>query len=158
MATAVRAPVYGNASYQTIPLEMYSETNQALAKRIYDRVKEIVGSDQPKKYKGSYSIFASTSSATVAKIIIYESEKGKTNGDWPDLQDGVFALIRANDQTGDRIWNELLPSRLPAELGNASRHGTIGVAPSHSEQFAYIRVTDENLEAVARYFSICALN
>jgi len=40
-------------------------------------VNEIIGSQQPKEYRGSYSILASSSSATVAKIIIYESGKGK---------------------------------------------------------------------------------
>src|SRR5205823_7252395 len=112
---------------------------------------------QPKKYRGSYSILATTSSATVAKIIIYQTGKGRTNGNWPDLRDGVYALFRANDEIGDRIWMELLPSRLPTELGHATRQETIGVAPSHTEQFAYIRVTAENLEPIARYFAICAL-
>src|SRR5216684_7295187 len=81
----------------------------------------------------SYSILASSSSATVAKIIIYESGKGKTNGNWPDLQEGVYALLRANDEIGDRIWRELLPPRLPAELEHTTRERTIGVAPPHSE-------------------------
>jgi hypothetical protein len=27
----------------------------------------------------------------------------------------------------------------------------------HTEQFVYIRVTDENLEAIARYVALCAL-
>ena len=93
----------------------------------------------------------------VAKVIIYEDGKGKTNGDWPDLRNGVYALIRANDEIGDRIWNELLPPQLPAELHHANRDTTIGVAPRHSEQFAYIRVTEENLEVIARYLAVCAL-
>jgi transposase-like protein len=94
---------------------------------------------------------------TVAKIIIYESGKGKTNGNWPDLQEGLYALIRANDEIGDRIWGELLPPRLPAELEHTTRERTIGVAPAHSEKFAYVRVTDDDLELVARYLTICAL-
>jgi hypothetical protein len=57
----------------------------------------------------------------------------------------------------DRIWNELLPPHLPAELQHATRQPTIGVAPRHTEQFVYIRVTDENLEAIARYVALCAL-
>ena len=157
MATALQMPQYGKPSYQTIPLEEYSPEFQGLAHRLFQRVVEIIGTHQPKPYKGSYSILASTSSATVAKIIIYEAGKGKTNGNWPDLRDGVYALIRANDEIGDRIWNELLPPRLPAELDHAARQETIGVAPSHTEQFAYTRVTDETLEAIARYFAICAL-
>ena len=73
-----------NASYQTAPLDAYSQEHQDLAQRVFVRIGEIVGSDQPdqpKHYKGSYSVLAATSSATVAKIIIYESEKGRTNGD-----------------------------------------------------------------------------
>jgi hypothetical protein len=157
MATAFQISQYGKPSYQTVPLDEYSPELQDLAHRLFQRVAEILGTHQPKAYKGSYSILASTSSATVAKIIIYEDGKGKTNGNWPDLRDGIYALIRANDEIGDRIWNELLPQRLPAELDHATRQETIGIAPSHTEQFAYICVTDENLEIIARYLTICAL-
>ena len=148
MATAT-IPTPTLPSYQTIPLEEYSQEFQGLAHRLFQRVSDIVRSRQPKSYPGSYSIFAATSYATVAKVIIYEDGKGKTNGDWPDLRDGAYALIRANDEIGDRIWNELLPPQLPAQLDRANRHTTIGVAPRHSEQFAYIRVTEENLEVIA---------
>jgi hypothetical protein len=157
MATAFQMPNYGNSSYQTAPLQDYSQEFQALARRLFQRVGEIVGRQQPKEYRGSYSIVASSSSATVAKIIIYESGKGKTNGNWPDIQEGVYALIRANDEIGDRIWGELLPPRLPAELEHTTRDRTIGVAPAHSEKFAYVHVTDDNLELAARYLTICAL-
>ena len=145
------------ASYQTVPLEEYAQEFQGLAHRLFQRVSDIISARQPKPFPGSYSFFATTSSATAAKVIIYEDGKGKTNGDWPDLRDGVYGLIRANDQIGDRIWNELLPPQLPAELDRANRNTTIGVAPSHTEQFAYVRVTEENLEAIARYLAICAL-
>ena len=157
MATAYQIPDFGKPSYQTIPLEEYAQEFQGLAHRLYQRVTDIIGTHQPKEYKGSYSILAATSSATVAKVIIIEDGKGKANGNWPDLRDGVYALIRANHEIGDRIWNELLPPQLPAELDHANRNTTLGVAPSHSEQFAYIRVTEDNLEAIARYLAICAL-
>jgi hypothetical protein len=157
LATALQMPNYGTSSYQTAPLQDYSEEFQALARRLFQKVGEIIGTQQPKEYRGSYSILASSSSATVAKIIIYESGKGKTNGNWPDLQEGVYALMRTNDEIGDRIRGELLPPRLPAELEHTPRERTIGVAPAHSEKFAYVRVTDDNLELVARYLTICAL-
>lgn len=157
MATAFQMPGFGRPSYQTIPLEEYSQEFQGIAHRLFQRVSDIIGKHQPKEYKGSYSIFAATSSATVAKVIIYEDGKGRTNVDWPDLRDGVYALIRANEELGDKIWNGLLPPQLPAELDHANRNTTVGVAPSHREQFAYIRVTEENLEAVARYLAICVL-
>ena len=156
MATA-GLPTPTLPSYQTAPLEEYSQELQGIAHRLFQRVSDIIGTHQAKEYKGSYSIFAATSSPTVAKVIIYEDGKGRTNGDWPDLRDGVYALIRANNELGDRIWKELLPPQLPAELDRANRNTTIGVAPSHSEQFAYIRVTEHNLEAIARYVVVCAL-
>jgi hypothetical protein len=154
---AVQVPVLPPASYQTVPLEEYSQEFQTVAHRLFQRVSDIIGTRQPKPYPGSYSFFAATSSPTVAKVIIYEDGKGKVNGNWPDLRDGVYALIRANDEIGDRIWNELLPAQLPVELDRANRDTTIGVAPRHSEQFAYIRVTEQNLEAIARYLAVCAL-
>jgi hypothetical protein len=146
MAIAFQMPDYGRPSYQTIPLEEYSQEFQGIAHRLFQRVSDIIATHQPKPYRGSYSILAATSQTTVAKVIIYEDGKGK-----------IYALIRANDEIGDRIWNELLPDELPADLYHASRRNTIGVAPSHSEQFAYIRVTEQNLEAIARYQTLCAL-
>ena len=156
MATLVQNPQMA-ASYQTAPLEMYSGIHQTLARRLYERVAGIVGSNRAQEYKGSYSVFASTSEATAGKIIIYESGKGKTNGDWPDLQDGVYALMRANDEIGDKIWNDLLPIRLPEELQHRTREQTIGVAPAHSEQFAYVLVGEDNFEYAVRYLAVCAL-
>jgi hypothetical protein len=157
MAIAFQMPDYGRPSYQTIPLEEYSQEFQGVARRLFQRVSDIIGTHQSKSYRGSFSILAATSQATVAKVIIYEDGKGKINGNWPDLRDGAYALIRANDEIGDRIWNELLPDELSAELYHANRRNTIGVAPSHSEQFAYIRVTEQNLEVIARYLTVCAL-
>lgn len=75
MATAFQMAEYGTSSYQTAPLQDYSQEFQALALRLFQRVVEIVGTQQPKEHRGSYSILASSSSATVAKIIIYESRK-----------------------------------------------------------------------------------
>jgi len=40
---------------------------------------------------------------------------------------------------------------------NVTRQEMIGVASSHTEQFAYIHATDINVEIIARYFAICAL-
>jgi len=156
MATAT-IPVPTLPSYQPVPLEEYLQEFQELARRVFQRVSDIVSARQPKPYPGSYSFLAAISSATVAKVIIYEDGKGKTNGDWPDLPNGVYALIRANTDIGDRIWNDLLPPQLPLELDRANRHTTIGVAPRHSAQFAHIRVTEQSLEAIARYLAICAL-
>lgn len=157
MATASQMPNYGRPSYQTVPLEEYSQEFQGLAHRLFQRVSDIIGTHQPKPNRGSYSVLAATSQATVAKVIIFEDGKGKTNGYWPDLRDGVYALVRANDEIGDRIWNEFLPTQLPLEPDRANRNTTIGIAPSHSEQFAYFRVTEPNLEAISRYLAVCAL-
>jgi hypothetical protein len=149
MATAFPMSEYREPSYQTVPLEEYSRGFQVIAHRLFQRVRDIIGTRQPKPYPGSYSIQASSRPATAAKILIYETGRGKTNGNWPDLQDGVYALIRANGDIGDRIWNEFIPPR-PAALGHATRQETIGVAPRHSKQFSYVRVSDENIEAVSK--------
>jgi len=38
MATALQMPNYGNSSYQTAPLQDYSQEFQALARRLFQRV------------------------------------------------------------------------------------------------------------------------
>jgi hypothetical protein len=83
MATTFQMPDYKNSSYQTAPLQDYSHEFQGLARRLFQRVGEIVGSQQPKEYRGSYSVLASSSSASVAKIIIYETGKAELTATGP---------------------------------------------------------------------------
>ena len=56
-----------------------------------------------------------------AKVLIYESGKGKLNGGQPGLADGVYVLVRVHGSTGR----------------------TLGVAPAHHERFAFFRLHDE---------------
>ena len=57
--------------------------------------------------------------------MIYETAKGKINGNDPLLSDGIYVLVRTKaDENG--------------------RTRTIGVAPKHDERFAYFRLTMDN--------------
>ena len=51
MATA-SIPVPRLPSYQTVPLEEYSQGFQGLADSLFQRVNDIIGTHQPKEYKG----------------------------------------------------------------------------------------------------------
>ena len=126
---------FTETSYQTAPLEDYRpellERAGALFKRIVDRA----GPSRAKQFKGSFSVFAASSDATAAKIIIYESGKGKVNGHDPGLTDGVYVLIRVHGATGR----------------------TLGVAPMHHERFAYFRLIEaQPLDEMADFIASCA--
>jgi hypothetical protein len=122
-------------SYQTAPLVDYAPALRERAAELFRRIEERVGL-KAKEHKGSFSVFATASDATAAKILIYESGKGKMNGFDPQLADGVYVLIR-----------------LP---GNATGR-TIGVAPKHHERFAYFTLAgDQDLDEMADFVTTCA--
>lgn len=78
------------ASYQTAPLVEYSAMLRGRASELFDRVRNLVGDSRVKEYKGSFSIFASTSDSTAAKIMIYEVGNGKLNGRGLSLDEGIY--------------------------------------------------------------------
>lgn len=125
-------------SYQTGPLSDYTAALRERAADLFRRVSERVGSSKAREYKGSFSIFAQSNDSTAAKVLVFEAGKGKINGADPQMEDGVYVLIR-------------VPS-------HSLRGRTIGVAPKHDERFAYFRVApDQNLEEMANFIAACAL-
>jgi hypothetical protein len=125
-------------SYQTAPLTDYSPALRRTAADLFDRVVQRVARGRAIAYKGSFSVLARSGQSTAAKIIVYEHGKGKPNGDWPLLSDGVYILIRAGGR-------ELSFGR------------TIGVAPKHEERFAYVRLMpDQDLDEVADFIAACS--
>lgn len=126
---------FPEASYQTVPLVEYSPALRDRATALFQLVAERVGAARAKEHKGSFSVLAATSEATAAKVMIYESAKGKINGRDLRLADGVYVLIRVH----------------------GSARSTIGVAPMHHERFAYFRLLDgQDLEEIADFIAACA--
>lgn len=126
---------FTETSYQTAPLADYSQAFHHRAAALFQLVIERVGESRAKEHKGSYSVIAASSESTAAKILIYETGKGKINGIDPHLADGVQVLIRVH--------------------GTARR--TLGVAPMHHERFAYFRLADgQDLPEMADFIAACA--
>jgi len=69
-------------SYQTVPLQKYSPRFRRVAEGILALTGEDTPPRQLKREKGSYSVLASSTQETTAKIVIYEHGKGKTFGKW----------------------------------------------------------------------------
>ena len=126
---------FTEASYQTVPLVEYSPALRGRATALFQLVTERVGAARAKEHKGSFSVLAASSEATAAKIMVYESAKGKINGRDLRLADGVYVLIRVHK----------------------SARCTIGVAPMHHERFAYFRLLDgQGLDEIADFIAACA--
>jgi hypothetical protein len=118
--------VSGFPSYQTAPLVEYSPEFQALAEELFGKTAALVGGGTSEKHKGSYSFHARNGN-TAAKIIIYERRRGKENGAFPMLQDGIYVLLRTQ----------------------RSAPNTLGIAPKHEERFYYRRVSAADLDGAA---------
>ncbi len=126
-------------SYQTASLDEYRREFRERAEELFRRVKHQAPPGKTKRWKGSYSILANAGNVTRGKIVIYEKTKGRMNGDWRPMEDGLYVLVRADDEASERIW-QALRSDFP-HLGNRfHREVTLGVAPKHHERFAYSRV------------------
>ena len=101
-------------------------------------MREQVGA-KAKRYKGSFSVFAESFSETAAKIVIYQKGLGRKNGEWPELADGVYVLVRCNGRAERAIWKaELLRANIYYERLDPRR--TLGIAPKRGERFSYFRV------------------
>jgi len=115
---------------------------------LFESVSQRVGRTKAKQYKGSFSVFAGSGSETAVKILIYESNKGKTCGSWPNLRDGVYVLLRANGAISEAVWISL--TRRLDLINELDRTRTIGIAPKRSERFAYFRLTStSDLEEIS---------
>ena len=126
---------FTETSYQTAPLVDYSPALRERATELFRRVEQRVGS-RAKRHKGSFSVIATSSDATAAKIMIYESGKGKMNGPDPELLDGVYVMIR---------------------LPGSATGRTIGVAPKHHERFAFFTLAaEQDLDEMADFIAACA--
>ena len=126
---------FTETSYQTAPLADYSPTLRGRATDLFRRIEKRAPA-KAREHRGSFSLLATSSDATAAKIVIYEVGKGKMNGHDPQLADGVYVLIRVPTATVGR---------------------TIGVAPNHHERFAYFRLSDDQpLDEIADFIVACA--
>jgi hypothetical protein len=126
---------FTETSYQTAPLEEYTAGLRDRAAALFKMVADRAGASRARQFKGSFSVFATSSDATAAKIVIYEAGKGKMNGDDPGLADGIYVLIRVYGATGR----------------------TIGVAPMHHERFVYFRLLEsQSLAEMADFISCYA--
>lgn len=129
-------PGPAEVSYQTAPLVEYNSALRQRASELFRRIGDLIGRSRVKEYKGSFSIFAASTDATAAKLVIYEAGKGRMNGPDIVLADGVYILVRAPD-TATTL--------------------TIGIAPKHHERFAYFRlVPEQNLSEMAAFIAACA--
>jgi hypothetical protein len=125
---------FTETSYQTAPLADYSPVFRDRAAALFRLLSERVGPARAKQHTGSYSVVAASSDATAAKVLVYESGKGKMNGDDPQLADGVYVLLRVHGTTGR----------------------TLGVAPAHHERFAYFQLQETHpLDEIADFIAAC---
>jgi hypothetical protein len=140
-------------SYQTAPLVEYPEKLQDVAEDLFEAVRPRIG-NRTKRYKGSFSLLARSSSETAAKLVIYQRGLGRENGRWPALANGVYVLIRCNGSVGAAIRERGLLSSPHMRL-DASR--TIGIAPKHDERFAYYLLEPrDDLGTIAELIIACS--
>jgi HKD family nuclease len=125
----------GAPCYRTVKLAKYSppllETAQDLLARIKKRIKNgnVSWSD------GSGSVRLQSTREVVAKVLIYEAGLCRPcGGDWQDLSDGVYFLVRTDALSSEAIWTRM---GLELEAAGLRRNITIALVPNYDKRFAY---------------------
>lgn len=91
----------------------------------------------------------------VVKLLIYEAGLCRPwGGDWPDLPDGVYFLVRTDGVSSGAIWNR---KRLELESAGMSHDITVGLVPNYEKRFAYRRLAlGDDLDEIATLLADCA--
>jgi hypothetical protein len=144
-------------SYQTKPLAEYAERYLEVARELLRRVLERVPSSHVKERDGSFSITATSSAETAAKIVLYDPEIGKPSATWPFMRDGVYVWIRENGATGEAIWGDILPLEMPWIFNRMQRRQTLEIAPHYDKKFAFFPVmAGDDMEEIAALLAACS--
>ena len=143
-------------TYQTKPLVEYQQAYQEIARDLFLRVSEQLPPGNVVEYKGSYSVLASTSRETVAKIVVYDPEIGRRS-DLPFMRDGVYVWIRSNGALGPRIFTGALPEEMGVLFRRMDRNRPISIAPHHDTEFRYLPVmAGDDPDEIAHLLVRCA--
>jgi hypothetical protein len=143
------------ATYKTAPRVDYDVSFQEVAQRLFDLTSNRLRHGRSVAEKGSYSFRAtSPSQETVVKILIFQRAFGiSMQGELPWRDDGVYVLVRTNDEYGETLWGDqfAMDSRFRARM---SRNENVGTAPNYTARFAYFPVmAGESLDAIAEFIA-----
>jgi hypothetical protein len=127
---------------------------------VQSRVPSDPGVEHCKVWQGSYSIIATTSRETAAKIVMHQRGVGHwRDGTNPGWTDGVYVWIRANGYSGEQFEaaaarqdfrHQWLAARLVPNRA-------VSVAPHFEEHFRYFRLEpSDDTGEVAELLAFCA--
>jgi len=118
-----------------------------LAERIFQLAQERIP-DQSKRERGSYSILGTSTPERVGKLVIDTGRK---------LRRGVYVLVRASDEVGQRIQESGLESEFIEFFARMDRNGTIAPLPHPTKEFRYFRVgDDDDVDRIVALLMRCA--
>jgi hypothetical protein len=142
-------------SYKTDKLREYSTSFCQVAEQIFRLASRQVGTQRTVQHEGSYSITATTTDETVAKILIFEPDRGRRFGNWPLMNPGVYVLIRVNGRAGQTIWSDSIRHEFERFFARMpSNNEDVAVAPNYDERFMFFPVmAGESLDDIAHFMA-----
>lgn len=143
------------ATYKTAPLLDYDLSFQDVAQRLFNLASNRLVHGHAVAEKGSYSFRPTNrSQETIVKILVFQRAFGiQMQGQLPWRDDGVYVLVRTNDEFGNVLWDDT-PSMESRFRVRMSREDNVGTAPNYTARFAYFPVmAGESLEAVADFIA-----
>jgi hypothetical protein len=136
-----------SSSYRSRPLDEYDINFREVADAIAHALRQRHPDAFSTETVGSYSFRHNRQ--TAVKIIIFQRDVGHANREpLPLHNDGVYILLRSNDELGRQFSESLSPliTRLSEE--------NLGVAPNHDEMFRFFPVmAGERLQALCEALS-----
>ena len=159
--------LFGYAShvpcYQTGVIERYQSDFIREASRLFELTREQVFPEHVdhhcRVYEGSFSIIATSTDETAAKIVMYQEGIGRWLGNDPDWNRGVYVWVRANDNSG-RAFEIAAQDHNFAHgwvLTRFEQNRAVSVAPNPSEHFYYFRMgAEDDRSRIAQLLAFCA--
>jgi len=150
--------------YQTEDIIKYPRQLLQQAADLFQLVGELIPSEFSEAHckirDGSFSIIATNSKETSAKIVIYQRGVGRwlvvNNLRW---NNGVYIWVRANDESG-RAFE--LAARAPDfnyiwVLSRFTPNCAVSIAPNPNEHFYYFKMEPhDNLTQIAKLLAFCS--
>ncbi len=147
-------------AYQTVDLAAYRPAYRRVAGEVFRLLQARISAARLPRPKGSYSIVPRSTEQRIAKIVIYQHDRGKRIRPhlWPALSDGVYVLLRANGPAAEVLRESAVILMYPDFSERLDGTRTLAVAPHFDERFHYFPVmAGENLENLAAFLAACAI-
>lgn len=154
---------HGVPCYQTADIREYQREIGHEARNLFQLIHERLLSENAQSHcvarKGSFSIIATSTNETAAKIVMYQTGVGHWLGADPGWDPGVYVWVRANDGSGRQFEVAARDANFAHRwvLTRFETNRAVSVAPNPNKHFYYFRMSaEDDRSRIAQLLAFCA--